>query len=248
MKRIFEFELSKENIVEEPVIRQDAEGKEMKVLEKVNKPIVKKYFISKPTFTIKQNAALYYESVVAECIKKGIFSSLQLRKYYVNDGGILSQDEQKEHTNLWEKLFVKKVEYNDLNKDPIANKEKLEKIDEETKVIFSELQLIEEKSGNHLVGQHTAEKIAGDRTIIWLTLFLSYVESNGKIEPVFGGGSEADRFKKYEEIDSNEDGYEFELVQKLVLATTLWYFGRAEKQGEFEEILKQGEDKNVFAK
>jgi hypothetical protein len=247
MKKIYEFEVSKDNFIDQEVVKQDAEGKDIRVLEKVNKPITKTYFIAKPTFSIRQSANLYFEGVVAECIKRGIFSSIQLRKRFVDDGGILSQEEQKKHNNLLEQFWVKKSELNKLNEDIIINKEKIEKITEEIDQILSELQVIEEKSGNHLVGQHTAEKIASDRTVIWLTIYLSYQDlGNNKYEPVFGNGTEEDRFKKYEDIDSNEDSFEFELVQKLLLATTLWYFGKAVKQEDFDKILKQGAAKDIF--
>jgi hypothetical protein len=249
MKKIYSFNLSKDNFVEEPVLKKDESGAEIKVLEKVNKPIVKTYFFAKPSFSIKQESNLYYESIVAECIKRGIFSTIQLRKRFVDDGGLLSKEEKKNHEKLWEDLWSKKAELNELTKATEQDRDKVKIANDEILKILGELQSLEEKSGSSLLYQHTAETIAADRVQIWLMLNLSYQDlGNNKYEPVFGKGNLEEKLNKYEELESGEDKYDFELAQKLLLITNLWFYGKAEKQEDFDILLKMAEGKNLFSK
>ena len=88
------------------------------------------------------------------------------------------------------------------------------------------------------------KRIAFDRTVIWWMLFLSYKDNNGKFEPVFGNGKYEDKLKVYEEFDKREDPFELELIQKLLLGTSLWAFNKiAQKQEDFDEIFKKAEQK-----
>lgn len=247
MKKIYEWAETKDNFVDDTVEKTDAEGKSIRVVEKVNKPITETYFIAKPSFSIKQESNLYYESVVAECIKRGIFSTIQLRKRFIDDGGILSLTEKTNYEKLWTELWEKKSELNKLNEAPDDNKDKIKELNEVVLKILSDLQTIEEKSGNNLLYEHTAEKIAGDRTSLWLALMLSYKDLGGdKQEPFFGKGTFEERMKKYEDIESDEDAPGFKLVQKLLLITSLWYFNKCQTKEDFDNVLAMAETKNLF--
>lgn len=248
MKKIYEFSVSKDNFVEKPVIRKDESGVEIKVLEKINEPIISKYFLAKPSFSIKQESNLYYESVIGECYRRGILSSIQLRKRFINDDGILSDEEKKSNESLWTKLWEIKAEILKLNEDQEVNKEKLKEANDQIVDILTSLQTIEEKSGGNLLYEHTAEKLANDRTVIWLFLNLSYKETgNGKYEPLFGKGAFEDKLKKYEEIELN-DGDDLDLYQKLILIASLWYFNKAETQDDFDNLIKVAENQNLLKK
>ena len=249
MKKIYSFSVNKDNFVDGIVTKIDAEQKESKVVERINKPTTKTYFIAKPSFTLKQESNLYYESVVAECIKKGIYTSIQLRKRFIDDGGILSLQEKKNYENLWSDLWLKKSELNQLNEKPEENKESIIVTNEKILKILSDLQTIEEKSGNNLLYEHTAEKIASDRTVLWLTLNLAYEDLGGdKQSPFFGKGSFDEKLKKYEEIEMDEDADEYELTQKLFLVASLWYYNKAGTTEEFDKIMAMAESKSVLKK
>ena len=100
------------------------------------------------------------------------------------------------------------------------------------------LQEFEEKNGESLY-DHTAENIAKNRTSLWFMLNLSYQEINGKHIPVFQGEKYEDKIKKYQEIGGDEnDLFNFDLCQKLLLITSLWYFRNFTKKEDFDEIIK----------
>jgi hypothetical protein len=248
MKHIVKFSVLKEISKDVQVIKQDADGKDITVLEKATEKVPYNYILSKPSFSLKQESTLYYESIVAECIKRGIFSTIQLRKRFVDDGGILGSEEKKVYEGLWSKIWVKKSELNKLNEKPEDNKDEIKTLNDEILSILAELQSIEEKSGNSMLYEHTAEKVASDRTAVWWMLFLSYKDNNGKFEPVFGNGKFEDRVKKYEELELSDDSFDYEVIQKLLLASTLWAFGKAEKQEEFDEIFAAGEVNGLIKK
>ena len=245
MKSIVKLSVLKEVTKDIQVAKQDEAGKDIIVLEKVTEKVPVNYILAKPSFSLKQESTLYYESVVAECIKRGIFSTIQLRKRFVDDGGILGSKEKESYESLWSKLWIKKSELNKLNEKPDDNKEAIKSLDGEILSILGELQSIEEKSGNSMLYEHTAEKVASDRVAIWWMLFLSYKDNDGKFEPVFGNGKFEDRVKKYEEIDSSDEKFDSEVLQKLLLAATLWAFGKAEKQEEFDDIFAAADTRGL---
>ncbi len=249
MKKIYSFSINKDNFVDEIVTKVDADGKESKIVEKINKPTAKTYFIAKPSFTLKQESNLYYESVVAECIKKGIYTSIQLRKRFIDDGGILSLQEKKHYETLWNDLWTKKSEINQLNEKSEENKDAIKLVNDAILKILSDLQTIEEKSGNNLLYEHTAEKIASDRTVLWLTLNLAYEDlGNDKQSPFFGKGNFDERIKKYEEIEMDGESELYELTQKLFLVASLWYYGKAQTVEEFDKIMLMAENKSVLSR
>lgn len=247
MRTIYKFKLNNPKIVDETITKQDADGKEIRVIEKVTKDNFIDYVVAKPTISINQEAELYYESVVSECMKRGIMSQLQMRKRFLNDGGVLSEEQKKQYNDLWEKLFTLKAEFNKLNEKPDENKEKLSEITNETTSVLIELQDFEERNGGSIY-DHTAENIARNRTAIWLTLHLAYQDlGNNKYKPVFGEGKFEDKLKKYEEIEKKEDMVDIEMVQRFLLITSLYYYGKASTQEEFDQILdlKDKKDKKI---
>ncbi len=245
MKEIYRFILSKEVEKEETQIQKNDKNEDIKVLVKVKTQVPYNYFLAKPSFSLKQESNLYYESVVAECIKRGILSTIQLRKRFVDDGGILGTEEKKTYENLWSNLWERKSELNKLNQDSEINKDAIKECNDTILSILGNLQTIEERSGNSLLYEHTAEKIASDRTSLWWMIQLSYQDlGGGKIKPVFGEGKYEDKVKSYEEMEKNEDPFDIKIIQKLLLVTSLWYYSGLQTQQEFDDKIKEFETKN----
>lgn len=246
MKSIVKIIINKNLEKEIKVTKKDESGADIIALEKVIEKVPQIYLLAKPSISLQQDSILYYESVVAECIKSGIFSTIQMRKRFVDDDGILGVKEKETYSNLLASLWIKKAELNKFNEDAEKFKEEVKATSDAVAKILSDLQTIEERSGNSLMYEHTAEKIASDRTAIWWMLFLSYKDNNGKFESVFGTGKFNDRMTKYEEIIDREDKLDKNLIDRLLLAATVWAFGKADKQEEFDKIFKDSEDKRII--
>lgn len=244
MKEIVRITVNKEVTTEKPVLKKDESGAEIKVLEKVTEKVPQNYILAKPSFSLKQESTLYYESVVAECIKRGIFSTIQLRKRFVDDGGILGTQEKKSYEDAWVRVWNIKSDLKKLEEDPEKNKDLIKSNTDEMFKILGELQSIEERSGNSLLYEHTAEKIASDRTVVWWMLFLAYKDNNGKFEPVFGTGKYEDKLKIYDEFENRGDTFETEVTQKLLIVSSAWAFNKAETQTDFDLILSRYDEQN----
>lgn len=243
MKKLYSFQLNNPIEIDETITKLDENQKEIRVVEKVKKDNYLSYFVATPTISVNQEAELFYESIVAECIKKGIMSLIQLRKRFLNDGGVLSEEQKEEYHKFWDKLFELKAEFNTFNQKPEENKAKLDELTSQTTDILLKLQDFEERNGSTTMYNHTAENIASNRTVIWLTLYLSYQEKNGKNIPVFGNGSYQDRIKKYEEMEISDNPYDYELLEKLLTIVNLFYFQKAKTKEQFDSMMQIKERK-----
>ena len=247
MKKIYEFVLEKDNFVEKPIVRQDANGKEIKVLEKVNEKISNKYFIRSPDRKINEEQEFFVAGVIAECDKRGILRRVSLQKRYLNDGDILSLEQRKAYDDAKNKLWEKQAEYYPLNNKKDKTKEETEKLDILTKELFdvmNDIQGFELKLDNELY-QFTAEYVAQNRLVTWQTIMLSYEEKDGKQIPIFGSGTYEERSKKYDEMKTIEDEFTIKLIDRLSLVTSLWSFGKAREQEDFEIAIKWYDERNL---
>lgn len=242
MKKNLSFTIYKEVEVDETETSKDEKGNTIQITKKVKKKEPRKFFIIKPGRSLVEDSELFFSSIYWRCVKDyNIQPSMQLQKRLLDDGGVLSIEQKKEYNDLNVKLFEKQAEYQKLNSK--SDKTEQEKIDvqkllDETVEIFNNIQLFENKMGS-LLYQNTAENIARNRTATWWMLHLSYEElSDGKTKLVFGDGSYQDKLKIYDQIEENEDLFEIEMVKKLLLATSLWYFQKVQNQEEFDVMLE----------
>lgn len=247
MKRLYEFTINKKEMVKEPVIEKNEKGEEIEVLKQVEKNVPLTYFIAKPTRSLGESADLFYHSIFWKCVDMGIKSAPLLQKRYLNDGGVLSDDQKKEYETYYNALFEKQAAYRSLNaiKEKSENQVKeSEKILNEITDLLAQIQTFEDK-GNQLY-QNTAETIARNRTALWWMLNLSYKVENDKEVPVFGAGLYEEKLKIYDALEDREDPFEYELVQKLLLITSLWYNGRAQTKEDFDILMKYQENQGLI--
>lgn len=248
MKKIVQITLHKKIEVEETQIQKNDKGEEIKALVKVKTKKPYNYFIRKPNRSLSESGELFYNKIYWECVNQGIKPSVALQKRYLDDGGVLSEDQKKDYQKLYEDLFTAQAELKQSQEK--KNKTDVEKKQEEdifTRVVdlFSSIQTVESQAGNNLY-QHTAENISRNRTTIWWMLFLSHQDVDGNMKEVFPGVTYEDKLKIYDTFEENEDPFEIELIQKLLLITSLWYFGKAETQEDFDIALKLAENKEII--
>ncbi len=247
MKTLYQFEIKKQIEVEEPVTKTDAEGKEIKVLEKIKKDEPHKFLIKKPSRNLFDDADLFYGVVKSEGIRAGLLPRALLIKRFLNDGGALSEAENKFMTTVFEDFDKKLSEYQRLNlkEETAKNKEEKDKQD----VLLKELVGLQgdiedfELKQNDLF-KDTAEHRAKIHAILWWVLQLSYME-NGKAEPVpfFGEGDFKQKQLKYDELLENDvdirakgEEYLLEALKKFSYLISFWYNGKAAKPEDFKAI------------
>ncbi len=241
MKKIYEYTLFKDNFIDKP-IDKIVDGKEIKVLEKVNEKIPTKYFIGKPGREFKENAELFYSTIFWQCQKLGIMPMTQIQRRLIDDGGILTKEDNDWREATLMKLWATQAEHKALTDKPDKTEEDDKKIAElmdNIVKIFTDLQEFDGKHFSNDLYQNTAEYVAKTRQNRWWTMFLTQKDlGDNKQEPVFGAGSYEDRLKVYDSIMEGDDEYNKSIVERAELAISLWSFGKAETQEDFDLLIQ----------
>jgi flagellar biosynthesis/type III secretory pathway M-ring protein FliF/YscJ len=155
-------------------------------------------------------------------------------------------------------------------KEELDKKEKkTKKEEEELKEILMEMNKnIDEieniQSLSYRVFDNTAEIYTRNKLINWWLVHLLYEEIDGKTVPFFGDGNEDDKFKKYDELEEQEeesfsDFFE-SLIKRVVSLVVFWYMSEEtpdqqtfeiidpalekKKEGEKEDEKEEEETKN----
>lgn len=242
------FTVYKDEEVDDIQISKDANGAEIKTSKKITKSVPYKYFIRKPNRELTESAGLFFDSYFWKCVKQyDIQPANLLAKRYINDGGTLSEDEKKNYQSLYEKLFTKQAELKALQEQKSEeSKEKETKLLDEIVNLFGDIQTIENNNSSNLY-QHSAESLARNKTCLWWTLFLSYQDlGDDKQKEVFSGKTFEEKLVKYDEMEENEDKFEIELIQKLLLASSLYYLGKCETQEDFDIAFKLADNSKIL--
>ena len=241
MKTMFEFDIYHEKEIEKVDVSTNEKGEEVKVTSKVKTTVPVKLGIKKPTRSLFDEAELFYGVRLSEGIKAGLLTRALLAKRFNNDGGVLSEEEQKEYNDLYNKFFNLQTDFQSLSlkQEAIRTEEEkanLAKVIEEMTQAREMIQKYEMAQAN--LFEQTAENRARNKTIMWWVLQLSLIEGEDKkLRDLFGQGSYESRLQKYDDIEESEFGIEKIALQKLLYLISFWYVGRAASQEEFSKLL-----------
>ncbi|NBW12423.1 MAG: hypothetical protein EBR82_30770 [Caulobacteraceae bacterium] len=241
MKTMFEFDIYHEKEVEKVEVSTNEKGEEVKVTSKVKTTVPVKLAIKKPTRSLFDEAELFYGVRLSEGIKAGLLTRALLAKRFNNDGGVLSEEEQKEYNDLYNNFLNLQVDFQKLSLKQESlrteeEKSELAKIIEKMTETREMIQKYEMAQAN--LFEQTAENRARNKTIMWWVLQLSLIEGEDKkLKELFGEGTYEDKLKRYDEIEESELGLEKIALQKLLYLISFWYIGRAATQEEFSKLL-----------
>lgn len=241
MKTMFEFDIYNEKEIDKVETSTNEKGEEVKTTSKVKTTVPVKLAIRKPTRSLFDEAELFYGVRLSEGIKAGLLTRALLAKRFNNDGGVLSDEEQKEYNELYLEFFNLQSEFQKL-----SIKEESIRTEEEKKAIQNNIEKMNdarERLQKYEMAQanlfeQTAENRARNKTIMWWVLQLSLIQDESKkFKDLFNEGSYEDKLKKYDEIEESESNLEKIALQKLLYLISFWYIGRAASQDEFEKLL-----------
>ena len=241
MKTMFEFDIFQEKEIEKIDVSTNEKGEEVKVTSKVKTTVPVKLAIKKPTRSLFDEAELFYGVRLSEGIKAGLLTRALLAKRFNNDGGVLSDEEQKEYNDLYLEFFNLQNEFQKLSikEESIRTEEEktnLKSVIEKMNNARDRLQKYEMAQAN--LFEQTAENRARNKTIMWWVLQLSLIQSEDKkFKELFGEGSYEEKIKKYDDIEESDSNLEKLALQKLLYLISFWYIGRAASQEEFEKLL-----------
>jgi len=241
MKTMFEFDIYQEKEIEKVDVSINEKGEEVKVTSKVKSTVPVKLAIKKPTRSLFDEAELFYGVRLSEGIKAGLLTRALLAKRFNNDGGVLSDEEQKEYNDLYLEFFNLQTEFQRLSIKEEAirteeEKKQIQNVIEKMNLSRERLQRYEMAQAN--LFEQTAENRARNKTIMWWVLQLSLIQGDDKkFKELFQDGTYEDKLKRYDEIEESESGVEKIAIQKLLYLISFWYIGRAASQEEFEKLL-----------
>ena len=241
MKTMFEFDIYHEKEIEKVEVSTNEKGEEVKTTSKVKTTVPVKLGIKKPTRSLFDEAELFYGVRLSEGIKAGLLTRALLAKRFNNDGGVLSDEEQKEYNELYLEFFNLQSEFQKLSikEESIRNDEEKENL----KAVVVKMNDARERLQKYEMAQanlfeQTAENRARNKTIMWWVLQLSLIQGDDKkFKELFQDGTYEDKLKRYDEIEESESDIEKIAIQKLLYLISFWYIGRAASQDEFEKLL-----------
>lgn len=251
MKTMFEFDIYHEKEVEKVDISTNEKGEEVKVTSKVKTTVPVKLAIKKPTRSLFDEAELFYGVRLSEGIKAGLLTRALLAKRFNNDGGVLSEEEQKEYNDLYNEFFNLQTDFQrlSLKQESLRTEEEKKELSQVIEKMTTAREMIQKyEMAQANLFEQTAENRARNKTIMWWVLQLSLIEGEDKkLKELFGDGSYEDKLKKYDEIEESELGLEKIALQKLLYLISFWYIGRAASQEEFSKLLDAINKDNVKA-
>lgn len=241
MKTMFEFDIYHEKEIDKVETSINEKGEEVKTTSKVKTTVPVKLAIKKPTRSLFDEAELFYGVRLSEGIKAGLLTRALLAKRFNNDGGVLSDEEQKEYNELYLEFFNLQSEFQKLSikEESIRNDEEKENL----KAVIVKMNNARERLQKYEMAQanlfeQTAENRARNKTIMWWVLQLSLIQDDDKkFKELFQDGTYEDKLKRYDEIEESESDVEKVAIQKLLYLISFWYIGRAASQDEFEKLL-----------
>ena len=241
MKTMFEFDIYHEKEIDKVETSINEKGEEVKTTSKVKTTVPVKLAIKKPTRSLFDEAELFYGVRLSEGIKAGLLTRALLAKRFNNDGGVLSDEEQKEYNELYLEFFNLQSEFQKLSikEESIRNDEEKENL----KAVIVKMNDARERLQKYEMAQanlfeQTAENRARNKTIMWWVLQLSLIQGDDKkLKELFQDGTYEDKLKRYDEIEESESYIEKVAIQKLLYLISFWYIGRAASQDEFEKLL-----------
>jgi len=254
-KWLYSFSIPKtfEKKVEET---REENGEQVKVTK--NKVVTEdiEVFLKRPTRKMYDECNLFYSVQISEGVKAGLLTRAMIAKRYKNDGGGLSEDEQKDFAEKYNQLLLKEKEFQvvQLNlqdeKDLtlLDRQKRLADIVTESEALKADLEKYEVAAES--LYEHTAEARAARMTNMWWLFHLTFTKfinnERGGIEdflPVFHGKNFDQKTQAYEEMelviqeaDDRFTNFEATLIEKASYLLAAWNGGNAKVYEDFKRV------------
>lgn len=241
MKKIYTLKLQEPKQVKKTEQITNDKGEKLEQSKFVEELVPRTFVIARPNRSMTEELEIFRSITESEYIRRGVLSVNILSKKLVDEGGILTKDEQEDYKKLTEKFLEKQPEYLKLNgiseKDRTEEQtKKYEELLKELTEVMTQIQEFDNKSNN--LFNRTAEFLSRNKTALFFTLMNSYEEKeNNKYEPVFQGKTFEEKLVSYDKMEESEDKFTNELLQKLMFCSSVYFFGKAATQEEIDSLI-----------
>ena len=213
-------------------------------------------FLKRPTRKLYDDCNLFYSVKISEGVKAGLLTRPMIAKRYKNDGGGLSETEQKEFGERYNDLLLKEKEFQlyqmNLQEDKklthLQRQEKLGEIVKDIEEIKADLEEYEVTAESFY--EHTAEARAARMTNMWWLFHLTFIkfqnEERGGIDdfmPFIGGKTFDQKTEEYElieeriqESDDKFVNFEATVIEKASYLIAAWNGGNAKIYEDFKKV------------
>lgn len=198
----------------------------------------RKFGLMKPSRKMKEDGDLFYASKLSQFITAGILPKVVWEKIFKDSGGIISDVERKEYSDLFDEYAECKNYIDELStkKESDRTKEEKEKLSSsESSVVKIRKRMQEMEMAQINAFENTAEAKARNRTIVWWAASLGVEENESGVHYLLGSGSMDDRLDIYDDVIQN-DKFLRGCFSRLNYLVTVWYLGSASTFEDFEQL------------
>jgi hypothetical protein len=252
MKELYSYEVElKQTILKKLKEEKKRKNKETGKFEKVEIEVEKEveeteeyqFCIKSPNTRDRKEAEIFYSIKLNNYIQQGILTHRQIFNKYMDNGGILSKDENEESFNALVKLNDIKQELEQAGVDKVgATSEEKKKVNEELlekqEDLYDQLYGIEMQKD--AIFSNSADTMAKNNLIEWWIINLTYYRkgSDGEYKPFFGRGSFEERFENLCQMQDSEQELFVKSIPTAASVVTLWSSSGMDDATELKEAIE----------
>lgn len=239
MKKLHSFEIKQEKEVEKVDVRQE-NGQEITVKTKVKEEVPIEIVLKEPSRRERQELSLFYGVAYNDALEKRLLPRVLLVQKFLKDANSpLSQDEDKNLAQMYQKLESLSNDYMRANALPESDEQKKRKDQLLKDFLGLQKKATDIETSYRSLFAHTAENYAQNKAITWLVLNLSYIANGNDFTPIFKGKDYDEKETYLFDLEDKEDPIYFKSVDKLSTYWTLYFLGQATSAEDFKKIEEQ---------
>jgi len=237
-------ETGEEEKYTDKVKRKVKEKKVVKETRKEKERTEHTFVIMQPTRRQMEEADMEYSIEMSRCVKEGILTKAMLLNKYSDTGGIMSEQEAKDLSEMYGRLSELQTDFTTwkIGKDNQMNEKQKAVVEEMASLRRS---IAQTETNFSALLNHTADNKAQTRVIGWYLLSLSHIENDGKLEPFFKGDTYEEKKEYLYELEEQEDDLLALVYEKLTAFVSFWYFSINAEKVDFEQLEKDIEEGNM---
>jgi hypothetical protein len=219
------------------------ENVEVEVEKEVEETEAYQFCIKSPNTRDRKEAEIFYSIKLNNYIQQGILTHRQIFNKYMDNGGILSKDENEESFNALVKLNDIKQELEKAGVDKVgATDEKKKKLNEELLAKQEDLydQLYGIEMQKDAIFSNSADTMAKNNLIEWWVINLTYYRTgdDGEYKPFFGRGSFEEKFESLCQMQDAEQELFVKSIPTAASVVTLWSSSGMDDVDELKEAIE----------
>lgn len=210
MKTLFEYELKIKSKVD--VTEEIEPGRKTIITKEIDKPV--KVIIKQPGRAELTESINIYQIAYSDGIRKGLLPKILISKIFRESKGILTDSELKDLEGVSKKIVDIQDEYEKIKDSTDSkDKEKVKELLSEFAAANQQLESLEEV--NNSLFRNSVENIAAERQLMYNILFLSYIDIDGKIQPLVSGNTIEEKLESFDKIIEDESSDESKNLARL---------------------------------